>query len=289
MDPACNFSDIQGDCTYLNLPGTSKMALFSLCAPPAQKGYFVTYSIVARDPETGETGIAVASRFFACGVQVPWLSAGSAVASQAFVNPLWGVEGLHRLDKGEAPASILDDFMRRDKGQAIRQAHFLAPDGQMIQHTGADCVPWAGHVSAPLVSVAGNMLTGPDVVRDTLASFQANANLPLAERLLTAMEAGQAAGGDKRGRQAAGLVIHAGQPFSKFDIRADDHSDPLAELRRLLAVSKERYALFSKAMATTDNFSGMTDRAPLDKAINEADTYRQENGITSQSFATDTN
>lgn len=248
----------------------------------------MTYSIVAKDPQTGETGIAVASRFFACGVQVPWLSAGSAVASQAFVNPLWGVEGLHRLDAGEAPAAILNDFVKRDKGQAIRQAHFLAPDGQMIQHTGADCVPWAGHVSAPLVSVAGNMLTGPEVVQNTLTSFQANADLPLAERLLIAMEAGDAAGGDKRGRQAAGLVVHAGQPYSSIDIRADDHSNPLAELRRLLAVSKERYALFSKAMATTDNFSGMTDRAPLDKAIKDADTYRQDNDIASQSFATDT-
>lgn len=104
----------------------------------------MTYSIVARDPMTGEIGIAVASRFFACGVQVPWLSATAAVASQAFVNPLWGIEGLTRLDAGEAPRAILTDFVLRDGGEAIRQAHFLAPDGQMVQHTGASCaLGWA--------------------------------------------------------------------------------------------------------------------------------------------------
>lgn len=245
----------------------------------------MTYSIVARNSETSEIGIAVASRFFACGVQVPWVSPTAAVASQAFVNPLWGIEGLSRLDNGEAASDILADFVARDKGQASRQAHFLAPDGQMVQHTGADCVPWAGHVSAPDISVAGNMLMGPEVVQDTLASYLDHPDLPFAERLLTAMEAGEAAGGDKRGRQAAGLIIYKGQPYSAIDIRADDHSDPLAELRRLLAVSQERYALFAQAMATTDNFSGMVDRKPLDEAITTSEQHRKDQGIKSQSFA----
>ncbi len=245
----------------------------------------MTYSIVARHPDTGEIGIAVASRFFACGVQVPWVSASAAVASQAFVNPLWGIEGLSRLNTGEAPDRILADFLDRDAGQASRQAHFLAPDGQMVQHTGADCIPWAGHVSASDISVAGNMLAGPEVIEDTLASYLAHAHLPFAERLLTAMEAGEAAGGDKRGKQAAGLVIHAGQPYPHIDIRVDDHADPLAELRRLLAVSAERYMLFAKEMATTDNFSGMTDRTPLDNAIAEAEEYRREHNIKSRSYA----
>lgn len=245
----------------------------------------MTYSIVARDAETGEIGIAVASRFFACGVQVPWLSATAAVASQAFVNPLWGVEGLRRLDAGEAPNAILSDFLARDGGQSSRQAHFIGKDGQMVQHTGADCVPWAGHVSAPDISVAGNMLVGPEVVQNTLDSYLNHPDLPFAERLLTAMEAGEAAGGDKRGKQAAGLVIHEGQPYAALDIRADDHADPLAELRRLLAVSKERYKLFAKSMATTQNFSGAVDRGPLDAAIAADEKYRKEHGIASQSFA----
>lgn len=245
----------------------------------------MTYSIVARNAETGEIGIAVASRFFACGVQVPWLSARSAVASQAFVNPLWGIEGRARLDAGEGPEAILADFLSRDAGQGIRQAHFMAPDGRMAQHTGADCVPWAGHVSVVDVSVAGNMLAGPEVVADTLASYLGHPELPFAERLLTAMEAGEAAGGDKRGRQAAGLVVHAGEAYPQLDIRADDHADPLAELRRLLAVSKERYLIFSSGMPTAENFSGMMDRGPLDEALAEDEQRRKEAGIASLSFA----
>lgn len=246
----------------------------------------MTYSIVARDTRSGEIGIAVASRFFACGVQVPWLSATAAVASQAFVNPLWGIEGLDRVQNGEGPDAILADFVARDAGQASRQAHFLAPSGEMAQHTGADCVPWAGHVAAPDVSVAGNMLVGPAVVEDTLAAYLAHPDLPLAERLMTAMEAGEAAGGDKRGRQAAGLIVHAGQPYPAIDVRTDDHADPLAELRRLIAVSKERYVQFARSMATTDNFSGATDRRPLDAAIAQDEADRARRGIKSQSFAT---
>lgn len=246
----------------------------------------MTYSIIARDTRTGEIGIAVASRFFACGVQVPWLSATAAVASQAFVNPLWGIEGLARVQNAEPPEAIIADFVARDAGQASRQAHLLAPDGQMAQHTGADCVPWAGHVSAHDVSVAGNMLVGPAVVENTLATFLAHPDLPFADRLLTAMEAGEAAGGDKRGRQAASLIVHAGQPYPLIDVRTDDHADPLAELRRLLAVSKERYVRFAEVMATTDNFSGAIDRSPLDAAIAQDEADRQERGIKSQSFAT---
>lgn len=246
----------------------------------------MTYSIVARNPETGEIGIAVASRFFACGVQVPRVSATAAVASQAFVNPLWGIEGLSRLDAGEPPADILADFLARDGGEASRQAHFLAPDGQMVQHTGSACIPWAGHVAAPHVSVAGNMLTGPEVVGNTLLSFLDRPDLPFAQRLLTAMEAGEAAGGDKRGRQAAALVIHTGQPYPFIDIRADDHSDPLSELRRLLAVSEERYMLFAQAMATVEDFSGMVDRGPLDDAIAKSEQHRKDLGIPSRSHAT---
>lgn len=246
----------------------------------------MTYSIVARDTRSGEIGIAVASRFFACGVQVPWLSATAAVASQAFVNPLWGVEGLARLQGGEVPGAVLADFVARDAGEASRQAHFLAPSGAMAQHTGADCVPWAGHVAAPDVSVAGNMLVGEAVVQDTLATFLAHPDLPLADRMLKAMEAGEAAGGDKRGRQAASLVVHAGQPYPLIDVRADDHADPLGELRRLLAVSKERYVRFAEVMATTDNFSGATDRRPLDTAIANDEAERTRLGIKSQSYAT---
>ncbi|WP_137700762.1 DUF1028 domain-containing protein [Marimonas lutisalis] len=246
----------------------------------------MTFSIVARDPDSGAIGIAVASRFFAVGAMVPNVSAHAAVASQAFVNPLWGLEGLRRLDGGEAPADILADLVARDKGQANRQAHMIAPDGQIAQHTGADCVDWAGHCMAENVSIAGNMLAGPQVIEAMMDAWQAAGNLNMVERLLAAMDAGEAAGGDKRGRQSAALVLHEGQPYPALDIRADDHAEPLTELRRLLAVSQERFALFSKAMPTVENFSGMLDRTPLDEAIAEKERQMAQNGIASSSYAT---
>ncbi|KMW60381.1 hypothetical protein AIOL_000534 [Candidatus Rhodobacter oscarellae] len=246
----------------------------------------MTYSIAARDPSTGAIGIAVASRFFACGAMVPYVSARSAFASQAFINPLWGLDGLQRLDKDESPDQVLADLIAQDQGQANRQAHMIAPDGRIAQHTGAQCVPWAGHCRAENVSIAGNMLAGPAVIEDMLQAWQAAADQPLVTRLLTAMEAGEAAGGDKRGRQAAGLVVHEGQPYPALDLRVDDHADPLGELRRLLAVSQERFALFRPAMPTRENPSGMLDRGPLDQAIAERERHLAETGIGSQSQAT---
>lgn len=246
----------------------------------------MTYSIVARDTRTGEIGIAVASRFFACGAGVPFVSATAAIASQAFLNPLWGVEGLPRLQAGEDPQEVMDSFIARDGGQNIRQVHFLAPDGRIAQHTGADCVPWCGHAAGPDISVAGNMLAGPAVVADTLQAFLDQPDMPFIVRLLAAMQAGEDAGGDKRGKQAAGLLVYKGQPYPALDIRADDHADPLSELRRLYEVSKERYAMFSMGMATAENFSGMTDRTPIDQAIARDEAYRAEHGIQSQSYAT---
>lgn len=246
----------------------------------------MTYSIIARDSATGEIGIAVASRFFACGSLVPNVAATAAIASQAFVNPLWGVEGLSRLIAGEAANVVLADFVARDSGQSVRQAHMIDTNGRIAQHTGADCVPWAGHASAPDVSAAGNMLTGPAVVEDTLQAYLDAADQPFAMRLMTAMQAGEDAGGDKRGRQAAGLLIHKGQPYPALDLRVDDHSDPLSELRRLMAVADERLKFFSMGLATTENFSGMTDRTPIDAAIAEDEARRKRDGIVSQSHAT---
>ena len=245
----------------------------------------MTFSIAARDPVSGAVGIAVASRFFACGAMVPYVSARSAFASQAFINPLWGIDGLPRLDEGQAPEVVLASLVEQDLGQANRQAHMIAPDGRIAQHTGAECVPWAGHCKAENVSIAGNMLAGPAVIESMLTAWQAASDRSLAERLLTAMEAGEAAGGDKRGRQAAALLVHEGQPYPALDLRVDDHAEPLPELRRLLAVSEERFALFRPAMPTRENPSGMLDRAPLDKAIADKERDLAENGLASKSRA----
>lgn len=245
----------------------------------------MTYSIVAKDKKTGAVGIAVASRFFACGAMVPFVGRDVAIASQAFCNPQWGLEGRERLTLGQSSKEILNDFISRDKGQSIRQAHMIDKNGEIHSHTGADCVDWAGHCSSNLVSVAGNMLTGESVIKDTLSAYQDCINEDFLERLIISMEAGERAGGDKRGRQAAGIIIHMGQDYPWIDLRVDDHSDPLSELRRLIDVSKEKFAHFSKGMATKENFSGTSDRRPIDIAIKESLEKRVLSGKASRSLA----
>lgn len=246
----------------------------------------MTYSILAKDPKTGAIGIAVASRFFATGAMVPHVTANCAVATQALVNPLWGVEGVAMMSQGASAHAVLDDFINRDGGQAQRQAHLMDASGQIAAHTGAACIGWAGHLVADGVSVAGNMLTGPDVVSATMDAFLSGADLPLEDRLLNAMWAGEAAGGDKRGKQSAALCIHSGQDYPWLDIRADDHSDPLTELQRLMDVSKERFLHFAKLMATRDNFSGVADRTEVDAAIARHEEELRAAGRHSRSFAT---
>jgi len=136
----------------------------------------------------------------------------------------------------------------------------------MAQHSGGDCVTWFGHVGGADVSVAGNMLDGPQVVQRTLEAWTASTG-PMAERLLTALEAGEAAGGDKRGKQSAALKICTKDPYPDLDIRTDDHPDPLAEMRRLLAVSRERYAVMRRYLAGRDSPCGTYDRAIIEAAI----------------------
>ncbi|MDB2407437.1 DUF1028 domain-containing protein [Jannaschia sp.] len=231
----------------------------------------MTWSLIARVGD--EIGLIVASRFFACGAVVPWVGARSAVASQAFCNPIWGTEGRARLETGEAADTVLADLVSRDAGEAIRQAHMMDVEGRFAAHTGADCVDWCGHLLREDHSVAGNMLAGPQVLEATSQAFT-RSDAPLPDRLITAMQAGEATGGDKRGRQAAGLVIHRGEAWPWLDLRADDDGDPLAELARLWDVAQERFTAFRTGMATAENFSGLTDRAPLDTAIAEAEARR---------------
>ncbi|MEJ6395537.1 DUF1028 domain-containing protein [Gymnodinialimonas sp. 2305UL16-5] len=248
----------------------------------------MTYSITARCPETGHYGVAVASRFFAVGALVPHLRGGKcAVATQAFVSPIWGMEAVERAAKGEAGADILSDLVARDGGQHIRQIHIIDANGHVAAHTGTDCVDWCGHVAGEGVSVAGNMLAGAAVIEDTLAAFQAHPQLPLAERLMTAMEAGAAAGGDKRGTQSAALVIHRSEDYPWLSLRADDHPDPLDEIRRLYDVAYERFAHVANALPTRENFSGTTERGAIDAAIKAADEKRRAEGRPSRSFATE--
>ena len=227
----------------------------------------MTWSIIARDPATGALGVAVASRYFAVGSICPWVEGGvAAMATQALVNPMHLVHAAPRLRSGEAPADIVAGLLDGDPGIAQRQLHIIDARGRIAQHSGPDCVTWAGAVKGIDVSVCGNMLAGPQVVQATLDGFAAAAG-PLAERLMTAMEAGEAAGGDKRGRQSAGLKVCTKDPYPDLDMRADDHPDPLAELRRLHRVSQERFAVQRRFLAGRDSRFGTIDRAIVEAAI----------------------
>jgi len=227
----------------------------------------MTWSILARDPVSGQLGVAVATRFFAVGALCPRVEGKvGALASQALLNPMLALRGMAGLREAVAPQTLLDALLVADAGRGSRQFHILAADGRIAQHTGADCVPWCGAVQAANVSVAGNMLAGPAVVADTLAAFQAAAHLPMAARLLHAMEAGEAAGGDSRGKQSAALMVASNDPYPDLDIRADDHADPLAELRRLLGVAQERFVHFRRFLAGEDH-PGVFDRMVIEAAM----------------------
>ncbi len=227
----------------------------------------MTWSILARDPATGTLGVAVASRFFAVGAICPFVEGRvAALATQALVNPMYAVHALPRLRAGEAPDAVLSSLVGADPGADQRQFHVLNAAGLIAQHTGVKCVPWCGHVRAENVSVAGNMLAGEATVRATLDAYLA-ASGTMTERLLTAMEAGEKAGGDKRGKQSAGVKIASADPYPDLDIRADDHPDPLAELRRLYGVSLERFAVFRRMLAGNASASGELDRTTIDATI----------------------
>lgn len=247
----------------------------------------MTWSIVARDPETGYLGIAVATRFFAVGGLVPHIRGGiGAVATQAFVSPLYGTDGLALLATGKAPDEIIAELTARDAGRDQRQLHLIDALGRNAAFTGAKCIDWAGHLIDDNVSVAGNMLAGPDVVAETLATYKKAMDKPFIERLLEAMQAGEDAGGDKRGKQSAALLVHRDQDYPWLSIRADDHPDPLAELRRLYAVAQERYMHVAETMATKANPNGMIDRREIDEKIAALEAARLAEGRPSASFAT---
>jgi uncharacterized Ntn-hydrolase superfamily protein len=231
----------------------------------------MTWSIIARDNTTGQIGIAVATRFFAVGARVPHIAAGlGGIATQALVNPYYGIDGVKLLREGRAPRDIVDTLIAGDAGRESRQLHIMDASGRIACHTGSECVDWCGHVSGGGFSIAGNMLAGPRVLDDTAKAYAANENLPFAQRLIAAMRSGEAAGGDRRGRQSAALLIHGEEEWSDLDLRVDDHADPLEELERLEQISRERWVHFRKFLPTRGNPAGITDRRVIDASIEAA-------------------
>jgi len=231
----------------------------------------VTWSIIAREAKTGKFGIAVATRFFAVGALVPHLQAGvGAVATQALVNPFFGVNGLELLRAGKSASAVVATLVAGDDGRDHRQLHVMDMSGGMAAHTGSACIDWCGHLDGEDVSVAGNMLAGARVLEETQRVYVANDRLSFPRRLIAALRAGEAAGGDKRGKQSAALVIQGEEAWPELDLRVDDHPDPLAELERLEKVSRERFTHFLRILPSRRDPVGIIDREAIENEIAQA-------------------
>lgn len=211
---------------------------------PYGQPYKATFSICAHDASTGEIGVAVQSKYFAVGNVVPWAKAGvGAVATQAAGVAVYGPRVLAALEDGAGPVDALERALADDSARETRQLGVVRADGESAAHTGSECLPWAGHRVGPGYAVQGNILAGEDVVAGMERAFL-DTEGSLAERLIAALEAGQAAGGDIRGQQSAAVVVERPGAAAETregldricDLRVDDHAEPIAELRRLLGI-----------------------------------------------------
>jgi len=228
----------------------------------------MTWSIIARDKATGAFGIAVATKFFAVGARVPFIAAGvGAIATQALINPFYGSKGLQLLHAGMPADATVKALVADDPGRDHRQVHVMDASSLSAAHTGAACIDWNGHLAGDTFSIAGNMLAGAQVLDATVEAFVAGEPIPFARRLIAAMRAGEAAGGDKRGKQSAGLVIYGEDEWSDLDLRVDDHPEPLAELERLEGVSRERWTIFRRFLPNRRDSVGVTDRTVIEQEI----------------------
>lgn len=203
-----------------------------------------TYSIVARDPQTGQLGVAVQSHWFSVGPLVPWAEAGvGAVATQSFVDPAYGPLGLDLMRAGKSAKQALDGLLASDPGAAVRQVAMIDAKGNVTAHTGERCIPGAGHVVGDNFSVQANLMLN-DKVWPAMAEAYKTATGDLADKMLAALDAAQAVGGDIRGKQSAAIIIVSGAPTGKpwldriMDLRVEDSSEPLVELRRLVNVHR---------------------------------------------------
>jgi uncharacterized Ntn-hydrolase superfamily protein len=229
----------------------------------------MTWSIVTHDPASGAFAVAVATCAFAVGASCPFVRAGvGAVSTQSMTNRYLGPAILDGMARGLHPDAAIEGALAGDAGSGLRQVHAVDRHGRTAAWTGRNCVEWCGSVAGEAVSVAGNMLAGEAVVAATLASFQASsgqsgatgaAATSLPDRLMRAMLAGQAAGGDRRGRQSAAMRLITTEDFPDLDLRVDDYPDPLAELGRLLALWHQQSEPRLATAPRRANPAGFTD------------------------------
>jgi uncharacterized Ntn-hydrolase superfamily protein len=233
-----------------------------------------TFSIVARCPASAMLGVAVSTAVPSVGAICPYIRPGiGAVSTQAWVNPYLAIAALVRLAAGASAAEALDAVMAADEARAVRQIGVVDAAGTAASFSGADCTPWFGHRTGAGYAIQGNMLTGPDVLSAMEAAFLAGGAEGLAERLVRALEAGQAAGGDKRGKQSASVLVHGAEAYPLVDVRVDEHPHPVAELRRVWEIYRQQALPFVLGMArkgeraqpAPDDVVEMLLRAPPDR------------------------
>jgi len=201
--------------------------------------------MVARCAQTGELGVCVSTAVPAVGSVVPHVELGvAAIATQATTNVMYGIRGLQLLRLGLSPETVLTALLAEDDKREVRQVSIIDSLGRNVAHTGTDAVEWKGHLLGRNYVVAGNMLVGPQVIQAMAGRFESSES-SLEDRLIAVLEAGQAAGGDKRGRVSAALLVKKINPERKLrpyiDLRVDDHPDPVRELRRIFDAYKTRY------------------------------------------------
>jgi len=228
----------------------------------------MTWSIIARDAASGAFGVAIATRFFAVGALCPYAQSGvGALSTQALMNPHYGPQGLELLRAGVAAPEVVKRLIAPDEGREQRQVHVIDAAGRIGQHTGAACVDWCGATSGEGYSVAGNMLAGQAVIEETARVYRENAGLAFAERLIAALAAGEAAGGDKRGKQSAALLIHSTEDYPELSIRVDDHAEPITELVRIYEKAHERFIPFMRCGPRKAQPWGTLDRQEIERQI----------------------
>ncbi len=216
----------------------------------------MTFSIVARDPSNGWLGMATASRALAAGATGPNIKLGvGAIASQAFANPYLAIDGLRLLEDGLPAERVVERVIETDRGRDLRQLGIVDHEGRVAAYTGERCIPWAGHILGGGYVCLGNILESDDVVKAMAIAYERSAGDPLYKRLMRALEAGQEAGGDRRGRQGAGIRVLAEEEYAYCDLRVDDHVDPIAELQRILDIFHERKQQFPETSPRRDDFT----------------------------------
>jgi len=227
-----------------------------------------TFSIVGRCPRTNQLGVGVSSKYLAVGAICSHTRAGvGAISTQAYGNPYLGIDGLGLLEVGNNAPTVLKKLLAQDPGREKRQLIMIDSHGQTAAFTGQMTTPWCGHLQGANYAVAGNMLTGQAVIEKMAAAFEDSAKQDLAERLLQALEAGQQAGGDKRGKQAAHLQVVHTESWKYVDLRVDEHPDPVVELRRIFEVAKKELFPFRKLYPTRHNPGGDWDMAEYSQIV----------------------